>query len=1552
MTGDTSAARGAEGRHRRDGPADPPGRIAAPESGPPVTGLYAWEVADAVWLAAHHPWLADGPGAGEHAPDADAPHHDHDHAQDREDGRRESATDHRGARGDDPDDPPPDGDAPGSTTLAPDEPAPDALAPGDPTPGSPGSPGSPETFTPDAPEGAAPGGALPLPGGPGTTGAPGHGPLHAPALARARALAGPVPRPPDARDFGRALRPLRTHLASAYAQGLDEPATAERIALAPHLPPVTAPEPERRWSAVLVVDSAPHMALWQPAVDRFEAALRTYGGLRDVDVLTLDTADAGRAVLRGPGRAGRPGRERPPGGLTDPTGRTIVLVLTDGAAPAWRSGAAQRLAARWGGSQPVAVVQTLPQRLWPGTGLFPVRVRLRAQGRGAAAGQVQWAPAEPLAASLLPDAPGRVVAVPVLELSPEWLDPWARFVAGTTPRWADLPAVLASARTPARPSGRALPPRPSAFPGSASPEAPEAAEAPEALEAPGAAPVRRLSAAELVARYRNRASLDAFDLATRLAAVQLDLDTMREVRRRTMPRATEAHLAELLISPLVEPLPGCGGHSYLFTDGVREELLAAGSRTATERALKTAAEFLAPHNEAARELLDYLENTARPLAGAPGEQSPDPLDAVEETADNLRFRQAEHAALQAISGSHLRRAARLGARIGTTHSNDRTSVSPGPSDETLPDNSDSTIPPSGGPHVSTVPAPAQTPAQQPSAGGGGRPSMPTVWGNMPPRNVVFTGREELLVALENGLRRGPTAVLPHALHGMGGVGKSQLALEYVYRHASEYQVVWWIPAERTTQIQQAFVELARRLHLPVSSEAITAVPAVLEALRTGNPYNSWLLVFDNAESPAAVQEYFPSAPEGGPVGSVIVTSRNPQWNTLAHPLEVDVFEREESIQLLRRRNPDLSDEDADMLAEILGDLPLAVEQASAWRAETGMPPAEYRRVFEEKAAELMAVSPPTQYEKTVATAWNVSLDHVEGKNAGAIQLLELCTYFAPEPVNRQFFSTAVSEPIAPELDRIFTDPIRLSRAIREISRYSLAKIDHRTNSIQMHRLVQAVLEARMTEEQRRRFRHGAHLLLAANAPSDPQAPGNWQRFGELYPHVIASKAALSPHRNVRQMVHNVAEYLFYWGDHAAALDFARETYADWCRLFGEDDQQTLVLGRHLRFVLWRDGRYQEAAELGERMLATLEGAGPDLEEEYLRVKGQVSGDRRARGDFRGALEFDEAVYERAVRAYGDEDPETLLHAHNLGVTLRVNGLYARALELDRASWRTKVQLFGADAPTTLSSEASLHLDKQELGGYLATEKAYEEAIDIYRDTFGDLHPNTLKAIARLGVAQRKAGHHAAAEANTRNARGALVERYGERSPDALQASLNLAIDLRQNRSLEESLKLGDRTRALYAEIFGLDHPHTAAADANTAITLRLLDRVDQARKLNESALARFRDKLGEAHPHTLICAVNLANDLFAQGDAAGALDLDQRSLPLLVEALGEEHPTVLVLRGNTAADLRALGRTGEAEELHRAAIDGVRAALGDSHPACADMLAWRRANCDIDPMPI
>ncbi|MDT0541937.1 MULTISPECIES: FxSxx-COOH system tetratricopeptide repeat protein [Streptomyces] len=1468
-----------------------------------VGGLRWWEVADALWLARHHPELA-GPRQPDVSPEsAESP-------------SEESPT------GELP--------TPGEQRAAAPQPEPSVPEP-DAAPSAPAGTASPTADGGEAHEHPLPD-RLPPPGPPRTPAVRTHD--HA---ARRR----PSPRARVADDLhtarvGDALRPLRERIRSARLQELDEEATAERLAEAPGLPPAMGPGSERRWDAVLVVDAGPHMTLWAALARRFMAALRRHGGFRDLRLRFLDTHSdhPGGVSLRGPNRRSRP---QPPRSLADPTGRRIVLVLTDGLGPAWRAGAVQEALAVWGRHQPVAVLQTLPQRLWHRTALDPRRVRLRASGPWAGSARVDWEFTEPSIAAPAAEASGRrrPVPVPVLEVADEWIAPWARFIAGDGPRWTEVAALLVP---PCRPD----PPAPW-------PERPRTAG----------------GAAERVARFRVWASPEAFSLATRLAAVPLDLPVMYAVQRRTLPRTGPAHLAEFFMSDLVEPMPASGGNSFLFGRGVREELLASSTRQATEMASRIAAEVLAPHSGAARELLIHLSG---------GEVPREP----EVTGENLRFREIEHTVLEALSGPHLRRARRIQRVIRTGRTSSDQKIDPtareesnpaahneSPATVNIPGMPETPVPSQqggvggegalrGGTILTAVSQGATTPESGAplDRGSSGPSTRPAIWGNMPPRNLVFTGREELLERLERDLGDGPTAVLPHALHGMGGVGKSQLALEYVYRHASRYDVVWWIPAERPTQIAQALVELAQRLRLPVTSEAITAVPAVLEALRTGNPYGNWLLVFDNAESPESVQEFFPSSPEGGPSGSILVTSRNPQWNTLAHPLEVDVFERSESIQLLQRRNPDLPEEEADQLAEVLGDLPLAVEQASAWRAETGMPAAEYLRLFEEKRAELMSVSPPTQYEQTVATAWNVSLDHLASKNPAALQLLQICAYFASEPVARSLFSGAAVEPIAPDLDRALTDPLRLGRAIREINRYSLAKIDHRNNSIQMHRLVQAVLIARMTEEQRERMRQGAHMLLAANAPRDPRDPEHWGRFADLYPHVVVSKAVESDSRNARQMIINLAQYLYFWGDHEAARDFGQQAYDVWKDKYGEGDQHTLLLCRDLWFVLWRMGRYQEAAALSERMRAEVRGLGPDAEEELLSILGQVAADRRARGDFRGSLEIAEEVYERAVRAYGDEDPLTLIHSHNLAVALRTSGQFLRAREVDQETYRRTMLLYGEEAYDSLLSEMGLAVDRREAGEYALSARMFEELVDKFRRVFGEMNPNTLRTVGRLAVSRRKAGDHPGALELSRPVRKALTERYGVRSPDSLIASLNLSVDLRQAGVLDEAMRLGQSTRERYEEVFGEDHPDTAAADVDLAITLRLLNEVDTARALNESALRRAREALGDTHPYVLIASANLASDMFAQGDAVAAAELDRANLEVIKSTLGATHPTALVVMGNLACDLRALRQTDEAETLHATAVKELQAKLGEGHPACVDAAAWRRANCDADPMPL
>jgi hypothetical protein len=827
-------------------------------------------------------------------------------------------------------------------------------------------------------------------------------------------------------------------------------------------------------------------------------------------------------------------------------------------------------------------------------------------------------------------------------------------------------------------------------------------------------------------------------------------------------------------------------------------------------------------------------------------------------------------------------------------------------------------------------------------------AQPTVWGHVPPRNPNFTGRAALLESLHERLGVGTTAVLPEALLGMGGVGKTQLAVEYVYQHQSGYDLIWWIPAERPAQIGQSLSELAQRLNLPVSAEVGAVVPAVREVLRVGDPFHHWLLIFDNAESPEAVRPYFPS---GGP-GSILVTSRDPRWASVASAIEVSVFTRDESTALLRRRGPDLTTHDADRLADALGDLPLAIEQAAAWRVETGMPADEYLRLLGEQRPELLDDAPPPDYPTTVAAAWNVSLDMVAERNPGALRLLQVCAFLAPEPISRTLFTAARARPIDPALDATLDDPIVFSRAIREINRYALAAIDHRANSIQLHRLVQRVLVDRMTADERETARHAAHLLLAAYDPNQPDSVAQWPRYGELFPHVLASSAAHCGNGQVSQLVYNVTRYLWRWGDSVGSRDLAQHAYDRAKQQLGAGAPETLRIGQWLGFMLFILGRFGEAAELNAATLEIFRETLGEDHENTLDVLQAVAADRRVQGRFAEALAISENVHQRTTRLFGAEDLFTLRAAHNLAVSLRLSGEFRRAYELDRSTARSWSRFLGDDHPDSLYTRLGLIIDQRELGDYAAARAALEILVARHRMLLGEQNFFTLRSVRTLSVTRRKDGDHAGALACAEEARERFLGRYGEDHLETMAATLDLSVDRRRNGDLETARELGTLTHERYRTMFGADHPHTLCAAVNLAATMRLLGDVAGARAIDLTAFEALRAALGHAHVLTLTCALNLASDLFATGDPEAARRHDAETLAGLRSGFGEDHPLTLASAVNLAIDLRTLGREGEALALHNDTVARFERALGPAHPAVQEAASWTRATCDMYPMPL
>lgn len=1327
---------------------------------------------------------------------------------------------------------------------------------------------------------------------------------------------------PQEKRPGRRMVPLRLAKAlgglgrlvpSRHDSRLDEARTAENGVIDGLWIPYLEPVQERAFDLMLLIDTAPTMPVWEDALRQLSDEAVRSGAFRDVRTVDISLPGGKAPVLRWPGN-----RRADPAELLDGRGARLFLVVTDGLARGWAESGADELLARLSAAGPTALVHLLPTYLRHRSSVHPFRARLDAAGFGALNRHFLCRPPHgvPEHAHLLPDTGDGSVPVPVLSLHPGSFRAWADLVTGERGVRRTLPVVLAGAMA----KGVAA----------------------VGVRAPRTGGPR--AAADTVRRFVSLASPLARHLAVMLAVAPLRFDVIEELRARAFPESRPEHLAEVMMGGLIDwERDGEGGPD--FADGIREALLATGNRTQLARAVGLLAESRAGRAQGIR-----LRAALR-----------DPAQAdLPDRSAGPAWPRIELAVLRALGGlPYRRRAAHLNKVLsggegelteGASDDKEASDVNEnGPASPSHP-----TVPPGGSVSPTTPPvdteqdrADERTHAPAPELRFV-RTGQPKIMGNVPPKNPNFTGRESLLEAVERQLREDETtAVLPHALHGMGGVGKSQIAVEYVYRHSGEFNVIWWIPAEQENLILGALADLARSLGLEVGPQANAAVPAVREALRTGKPFDNWLLVFDNAEDIEAVRSYFPN---GGP-GKIIVTSRNREWERVATPLSVDVFDREESIALLQRRARGLSSGDADRLAAALGDLPLAVEQAGAWHAATGMPVDEYLGLLEERRPEILELDPSPDYPLPVAAVWDISLGRLSQDNPAARQLLEICACMAPEPIPLNLFRGGRNVEVTPELDPVLRDPLLLARATRDLSKLSLVRLDHKTATLQMHRLMQNVIVARMDPEERARMTRAAHLLLTTAKPGAPASPDQWPAYQAILPHVIASGAVESSDAWVRDLVYDMVFFLYYWGAHESGAAQARLAWAAWRAQSGDEDLHVIRITKLLGFYLRLLGRADEAVVHNERALTISRGAQiPD--EELIDSMWQMAGALRHRGEFVQARELAEEAFTRASDLFGPEDPTTLSAAHDYGVTLRLNGSFAAARELDEETARQRELLYGPVNGLTLNTLNGLAIDMREAGDYLGARALQESNYLPYVAHFGETNAATIRAALNLAVCRRRAGVVEGGAALAEQILERFTTRYGLNNTDALGAAVHTTVERRLNGDLVGSRELGEQTLAAYRKVLGDHHPYTHFARVNLAATLRAQGDTDRAETLDARALEGLEAGLGTKHVNTLTAAMCRANDHYARLDFALAMAADADLLPKLTRTAGPEHPLTLACTANLALDRRGLGESEEADRLNRVAVEGLSRVLGAGHPWHTAARLHQRIECDITPLPM
>jgi tetratricopeptide (TPR) repeat protein len=712
-----------------------------------------------------------------------------------------------------------------------------------------------------------------------------------------------------------------------------------------------------------------------------------------------------------------------------------------------------------------------------------------------------------------------------------------------------------------------------------------------------------------------------------------------------------------------------------------------------------------------------------------------------------------------------------------------------------------------------------------------------------PEHTCFCGRDDILDDLRRSFVDGEETVSAQAISGFGGRGKTQTAVEYAHRHRNDYKAILWVKAASALDIRKDMANAAKLLKLPCDETDLADAARALKLWLERN--TDWLLIFDNADEPELLKPFIPGTTEG----HVLITSRASVFAAVGilNPIEIPLLSVEDAATfLVMRTRHDSSDkaviQAARELADELGRLPLALEQAGAYIHELRLTFQEYLDRYRKRRLEFLERGKPAMgdYDESVATTWLVNFEEIELHSEASADLFRLTAFLDADDIPFELFllgASATNSSLAKAISESDDPELALLEAIRPLTHFSLVTISRENESFSTYRLVQEAFTHRLRKPECRIWLGRAVSMVSEAFP--PVGFENWSECQRLVSHavVVAARAENLSIQSVAiaHLAHQAAFFLHTQARYNEAERLYMQSIQITSLAHSEQRARLATTLNNLAGLYVDMGRLAEAEPLFKRSLKIGLTVSDEVGTSRAGTLNNLAGLYADTGRYAEAERLYKLVLETARATLGDRHPHVATTLDNLAGLYRDTGRRDDAEPLFEESLEIRRFALGEQHPDFATSLNNLAGLCRANGRHRDAEPLFKRSLEIVRLAFGEGHPSFATSLNNLAEVYRDLGRHAEAEPLYKRALEIMRDALGEQHLYFAVSLNNLALLYWGMGRLVEAERRLNQVLEIRRSALRAQHPDVAATLKNLVALYRAMGRDDEADELEGKA---------------------------------------------------------------------------------------------------------------------